>query len=89
VKALLAIAIIFAATMCGAAFAQSGGGYDLHWNVVAAGAGAMNGAGYMLTGTLAQHTAAQACANGYALRSGFWVGVPEADVIFRNGFDAC
>jgi len=81
----LAGAAIVAA--CGAALAQSGGGYDLHWNVAGGGGGAMSGAGYTLNGTVGQYAASTACANGYALRSGFWAGVAETDVIFRNGFE--
>ena len=73
-----------------AALAQSGGGYDLHWNVPAAGGGSMSGAnGYILKGTLTQADANPAGAmtgnGGYALRGGFWHGPP--DVIFANGFD--
>ena len=73
--------------------AQSGGGYDLHWNKPAAGGGTMNGAnGYTLSGTIAQ---ADANASGvmtgaatYALQGGFWVGTTnnKSDLIFRDGF---
>ncbi|HEX3124849.1 MAG TPA: hypothetical protein VHQ21_16260 [Rhodanobacteraceae bacterium] len=70
-----------------AALAQSGGGYDLHWNVPATGGGAMNGAGYSVTGAVGQHAVSMACASGYTLRSGFWAGVPETDVTFRDGFE--
>ena len=68
--------------------AQSGGGYDLRWNTPGTGGGAMNGAGYSVTGTVGQHAASTACASGYTLRSGFWAGIPETDVIFRSGFEA-
>ncbi len=74
--------------------AQSGGGYDLHWNTSAAGGGAMNGAsGYTLIGTIAQPDAnahdPMTGSGSYALRGGFWVGVHEgSDEIFRNGFEA-
>ena len=76
-----------AAVSISAALAQSGGGYDLHWNTLSGGGGAMSGAGYSVNGTIGQHAASTACANGYALRSGFWAGVPETDVIFRDGFE--
>lgn len=80
---------LLVATMSGsAALAQSGASYDLHWNASAAGGVAMTEAVYAVTGTVGQHTASTACANGYTLRSGFWPGVPETDVIFRNGFEA-
>lgn len=81
-------ATLMVASAGSTAVAQSGGGYDLHWNVAAAGGAAMNGAGYTLTGTVAQSVVARACANGYMLDSGFWAGVPGDDVIFRNGFEA-
>jgi len=72
--------------------AQSGGGYDLHWNTQNDGGAAMSGAnGYTLTGTVAQSdvdpVGPQTGANNYALRSGFWAGVHESDVIFSNGFE--
>lgn len=82
---ILAAAIV---CVCSGAVAQSGGGYDLNWNVPAAGGVSMGGAGYKLTGTVAQAAVAKSCANGYALRSGFWPGVPQNDVIFRSGFEA-
>lgn len=74
------------------ASAQSAGGYDLHWNLPAAGGAAMNGAGYTLTGSVGQHDAipaAMTSASCYALRGGFWPGAQQNDVIFRNGFEGC
>ena len=73
--------------------AQSGGGYDLHWNKPAAGGGTMNGAnGYTLSGTIAQPDAnASGAMNGagsYALSGGFWTGAHgTSDVVFRNSFE--
>ena len=72
--------------------AQSGGGYDLHWNTQSDGGAAMSGTnGYTLTGSVAQPevnpAGPQTGANSYALRAGFWEGVSENDVIFRNGFE--
>jgi hypothetical protein len=80
---------VFAAaiSVAGYASAQSGGGYDLHWNVTAAGAATASGGAYKLTGTVGQHAVAVACANNYSVRSGFWAGVPRTDVIYRNGFE--
>lgn len=81
-----------AAIGAGVAQAQSGGGYDLHWNTLDAGGQATSGAnGYALNGTVAQADAGVPAggANGYGLRGGFWPGVHEAgDVLFRNGFEA-
>ena len=72
------------------ALAQSGNGYELHWDVPGGGGGPMSGAGYTVDGTLGQHAVSTACGNGYALRSGFWAGQPGTgtDVIFRDGFEA-
>ncbi|HZW50917.1 MAG TPA: hypothetical protein VFF05_03590 [Rudaea sp.] len=88
-KTLARFALVATLT-CGAAGAQSGGGYDLHWNAPAAGGATMADAGYTLTGTVAQPAAKAACASGasgYTLRDGFWAGQPGGDVIFRNGFE--
>jgi hypothetical protein len=71
------------------AMAQAGGGYDLHWNARTAGGGRSSGAGYTVTASIGQ-PATSACINGISgktLRSGFWGGITEGDVIFRNGFD--
>jgi hypothetical protein len=84
------LAILAIITAGGGASAQSGGGYDLHWNIPGAGGGAMTGGGYSINGTIGQYLASTACANGYLLHSGFWAGQPAtgADVIFRNGFES-
>lgn len=82
-------AICIAAISAGAATAQSGGGYDLQWNVRSAGGGSMNGGGYTVTASIGQpaSSACAASASGKTLRNGFWGGITEGDVIFRNGFD--
>ena len=76
-----------AISVAGYAFAQSGGGYDLSWHVTASGASTASGGTYKLTGTAGQHAVAVSCANNYSVHSGFWVGVSQTDVIFRNGFE--
>ncbi len=84
-----ALAVGVAAITGGAATAQSGGGYDLHWNAHTAGGGTGIGGGYTVTANIGQ-PAPSACAfgtSGKTLRSGFWGGITEGDVIFRNGFD--
>ena len=58
--------------------AQSGGGYDLTWNVIGGGgAAASTGGGYTLSSTIGQPVASSAPATGgaYSLASGFWAGV--------------
>ena len=70
--------------------AQSGAGYDLHWNTPAAGgATASSTNGDTVAGTLGQPAAGPATAMsaaGYDLLGGFW-SVHSSDVIYRNGFD--
>jgi hypothetical protein len=79
--------------IAGVALAQSGGGYDLHWNAQDAGGGTMTGAnGYDLNGTVAQPDAnalGVISGNGsYELLGGVAPGLGEGDVVFRNGFEA-
>lgn len=59
-----------------AAFAQSGGSYDLTWNTVDGG-GAMfsTGGSYSLGGTIGQADAGELSGGSYALAGGFWGGV--------------
>ncbi len=56
--------------------AQSGGGYDLTWNVIADG-GAMfsTGGPYSLGGTIGQAEAATVSGGSYTLTGGFWGGL--------------
>jgi hypothetical protein len=73
IKRLLATATAaLALTATTAAFAQTGGGYDLHWHVIGAG-GTTGGTGgtYHLSG-LAGQPAAHLAAGSYVLNSGFW-----------------
>lgn len=86
--ALATLTVAATALLGGSALAQSGGGYDLHWNDTGAGGAVMAGGAYTLTGTVGQHAASVACANGYTVRSGLLSGVSGGDVIFRNGFEA-
>jgi len=53
--------------------AQSGGGYDLTWNVLAGGGDASNWGGYTLQGTIGQPAAVTLSGGLYSLHSGFWV----------------
>jgi hypothetical protein len=71
------------------ALAQSGAGYDLHWNAAAAGGATANAVGITVAGTVGQAAAGPAqpmSAAGYLLVGGFW-SVHANDVIYRNGFD--
>ena len=55
--------------------AQSGGGYDLTWNVVAGGGTISTGGVYRLGGTAGQHEAGVLTGGAYTLVGGFWSGV--------------
>jgi len=52
--------------------AQSGGAYDLSWNVIGSGGGASNGGVYSLSGTAGQPDAGPHTGGAYNLLSGFW-----------------
>jgi hypothetical protein len=70
-------------------FAQSGAGYDLHWNAAAVGGATASAVGITVAGTVGQAAAGPAqpmSAAGYLLVDGFW-SVHANDVIYRNGFD--
>jgi hypothetical protein len=76
------------------AFANSSGGYDMHWTAPTAGGTKSEGTGgYSLTGSVAAPgTSSPNAASGslgYELRGGFWSGIQGAnEVIFQNGFEA-
>ncbi len=64
--------------MIAAAFAQSGGGFDLTWNTIDGGGATSTGGGFELSGTIGQAdaTAGSALTGGdYALTGGFWYAV--------------
>ena len=92
IHALLCISAWLLLTAAPIGIAQSGGGYDLHWNTQDAGASSASGAnGYTLSGTVAQPDAKADGAmtnSGLILRGGFWPGAHAgADTIFGNGFE--
>lgn len=67
---------------CSIVLAQSGGGYDLSWNTVAAGGGTSGTGGvYSLGGTIGQSGAGLMSGGVYTVGSGFWgsgaVAAPE------------
>ena len=88
---LLEVALLacVAAATSGAARAQSGGGYDLHWNTHSGGGAAMTGTGYTLAGTVGVVAAeSMQDSGGRVLRGGFWAGLHDtSDAIFRSGFE--
>lgn len=57
------------------AYAQTGGGYDLTWNRIAAGGGTSAAGDTILTGTAGQAEAGPVqSGGGYTLVGGFWGG---------------
>ena len=55
-----------------AAWAQSGSGFDLHWNVIAGGGGDMKGGGYSVSSTIGQSVNGSSSGSGFTLGSGYW-----------------
>lgn len=54
------------------AHAQTGGGYDLTWNLAGGSGGAMSGGAYALVGSAGQAAAGTLSGGSYALNGGFW-----------------
>ncbi len=71
--ALLILAVLASGMAVGVAGAQTGGGYDLHWDVLGGGGyDPMSGSGYTLTGTLGQTAIGVSSGGGFQARHGFW-----------------
>lgn len=73
---LVALAVLLAAISLTHATtsAQSGGGYDLTWNVIANGGATFSTGGtYSLGGTMGQSDAGTMSGGSYSLLGGFWV----------------
>jgi len=86
----ITVLVLIATASAGAARAQTGGGYDLHWNTHSGGGAAMAGAGYTLAGTIGVVAAESMQGNeGRVLRGGFWAGLHDpSDAIFQSGFES-
>jgi hypothetical protein len=80
----VALALLLAAILAtGAAFAQSGGGYDLTWSTIDGGGGNSAGGGYQLGGTFGQPDAGVTLSNGaYSLSGGFWGGAATGSRVY-------
>ena len=79
-KQLLILVLVLAATCllpAGRTGAQSGGGYDLTWNLAGGSGGAMSGGAYTLEGSVGQSDAGLLSGGGYTLNGGFWNNPPE------------
>ncbi len=73
---LIGIALITSQNSAPAS-AQSGGGYELTWNVMANGGGLSVGGSYALDGTIGQGGAGAPSGGVYTLAGGFWTSVPN------------
>jgi len=69
---VISLALVFASV--NAAYAQTGGGYDLTWSTVDNGGGASSGGAYSLGGTIGQPDAGAMNGGVYTLVGGFWGG---------------
>lgn len=68
-----ALAVLVSPTS--AAFAQTGGPYELTWTTVDVGGGALTGGAYSLVSTIGQAEASPAASGGaYSLVGGVWGG---------------
>ncbi len=72
--ALFVLAVLTTSQTVLPALAQSGGGYDLTWNVIAGGGATSSTSGtYSLNGTIGQSDASTLIGGTYTLNGGFWV----------------
>jgi hypothetical protein len=62
-----------------AAFAQSGGGFDLSWSTIDGGGGSSSGGNFILNSTIGQPDAGALSGGLFTLAGGFWgVMLPDA-----------
>lgn len=72
----LSIGLLVCAILCGAV-AAAAPGYDLSWQVIAAGGGHSQSVAYKLDGSAGQPLTGSAVSRAYQLNAGFWT-LPEA-----------
>ena len=70
----LLLSLLVLAVLGGTAFAQTGDGFDLSWNVVGGvgGVGPLEGSGFSLDGTLGQTAIGPAIGGDWLLGQGYW-----------------
>jgi hypothetical protein len=73
-KILLALVCMIVLSLAAvvAAQAQSGSGFDLHWNVIGAGGGTSTGSGFSVTGTIGQTAVGASSGSNFNVFHGFW-----------------
>src|SRR5215471_15509266 len=67
--AAISLAVILLAT---GAHAQTGGGFDLRWNVVPGGGASSSSGAYKVTGSGGQPDAGQVSGGAWKISGGFW-----------------
>jgi hypothetical protein len=74
------LAMVFPALLLAAyaALAQTGGGYDLSWNVIAGGGGPISSTSYAINATIGQAAVGRVGNSTFELCSGFWCGAALA-----------
>lgn len=83
--ALLILSIAGSAPLVGGTPAE----FSIDWYTIDGGGGVSAGGEFSLTGTIGQHDASSAPAEGgvYSVFGGFWGGVLDSDLVFRDGFE--
>jgi hypothetical protein len=74
IVAVLLIVLLLSGIMIGAVWAQSGSGFDLHWNVIAGGGGDVTGGRYTVSSTIGQNVAGSSSGSGFTIGHGYWYG---------------
>jgi hypothetical protein len=69
---ILFVILLLGSILVGAAYAQTGNGFDLHWNVIGGGGGVMTGSGFTITSTLGQTSVGSARGSRFEAGGGFW-----------------
>jgi hypothetical protein len=71
---ILFVSLLLGAMLVSAAYAQTGSGFDLHWNVQGGGggSGSMSGSGFDITGTLGQTAVSSSTGSVFTVQQGFW-----------------
>lgn len=70
--------VLLTLLLVGVVRAQTGGNYDLSWNVVSAGGGQSSGGDFRLEGTAGQAAPGLSSGGNSALKAGFWWGAVHA-----------
>jgi hypothetical protein len=87
-RSILPAALAAALLAATAAFAQSGGAYNLEWNTLTGGGqSSATGGAYVHSGTAGQPDAGSLAGGAYALAGGFWAGAQPYTTGVEGGGD--